>query len=73
MKIYTKQGDKGQTSILGGIKLPKHHVRIEAYGNIDELNVNIGFLRDQDIDQVIKNDLIHIQESLVHHWLTFGH
>ncbi len=64
MKIYTKQGDKGQTSILGGIKLPKHHVRIEAYGSVDELNANIGFLRDQDIDSGIVDDLIRIQEIL---------
>lgn len=64
MKIYTKKGDEGQTSILGGIKLPKHHIRIEAYGTVDELNANVGLLRDQDISDSTKNDLISIQEIL---------
>jgi len=64
MKIYTKRGDTGETSILGGSKLPKHHVRIEAYGTVDELNANIGWLRDQDIDAPIVQDLIKIQEIL---------
>jgi len=64
MKIYTKKGDTGQTSILGGVKLPKHHIRIEAYGTVDELNANIAWLRDQDIQGVIRTDLIQIQEKL---------
>ena len=45
-KIYTKTGDKGSTSLLGGTRLPKHHIRIEAYGTVDELNSHIGLLRD---------------------------
>ena len=44
MKIYTKTGDKGQTSLIGGTRVSKHHVRIEAYGTIDELNSWIGLL-----------------------------
>ncbi len=44
MKIYTKTGDKGTTSLYGGTRLPKNHIRIEAYGNIDELNSHIGLL-----------------------------
>ena len=64
MKIYTKKGDSGETSILGGKKLPKHHVRLEAYGCIDELNSSVGFLRDQNIGEIIKNDLLKIQEEL---------
>ena len=46
-KIYTKTGDKGETSLLGGTRLPKHHNRIEAYGNVDELNSYVGLIRDQ--------------------------
>ncbi len=51
MKIYTKKGDEGKTSLIGGTRVPKHHTRIEAYGTVDELNSWIGFLRDQDIAQ----------------------
>jgi cob(I)alamin adenosyltransferase len=46
LKIYTKTGDKGQTGLLGGTRVPKHHTRIEAYGTVDELNSWIGMLRD---------------------------
>lgn len=63
-KIYTKTGDKGQTSLIGGTRLPKHHIRIEAYGTIDELNSHIGLLRD-----VVENGntfelLVSIQDRL---------
>ena len=51
-KIYTKQGDKGKTSILGQNKIDKHDVRIEAYGSVDELNSYLGLLRS--IDEVKK-------------------
>jgi cob(I)alamin adenosyltransferase len=46
MKIYTKTGDKGETSLIGGTRVPKHHLRIECYGTIDELNSYIGMIRD---------------------------
>lgn len=46
MKIYTRTGDKGQTSLLGGLRVPKDHLRIEAYGTIDELNSHLGLLID---------------------------
>lgn len=46
-KIYTKTGDKGATSLIGGTKVPKSHLRIESYGTIDELNSFIGLLNDQ--------------------------
>ena len=49
-KIYTKTGDKGQTSLIGGTRVPKHHIRIETYGTVDELNSYIGLIRDQQID-----------------------
>ncbi len=43
MKIYTKTGDKGTTSLVGGTRVPKTHIRLEAYGTVDELNSNLGF------------------------------
>jgi len=64
MKIYTKTGDKGQTSLIGGTRVPKHHVRIEAYGTVDELNSHIGLIRDQQIDEHSKTILIEIQDRL---------
>ncbi|MCP4460002.1 MAG: cob(I)yrinic acid a,c-diamide adenosyltransferase [Cytophagales bacterium] len=47
-KVYTKTGDKGQTSLLGGKKVSKSNARIEAYGNVDELNSFLGYLKDHD-------------------------
>ena len=64
MKIYTKKGDSGNTGILGGTRLPKHHIRIESYGTIDELNSNIGMLRDQLTSKKLVLELIKIQEEL---------
>ncbi len=46
LKIYTRTGDKGETSLIGGTKVPKSHLRIESYGTIDELNSFIGLLKD---------------------------
>ncbi len=63
-KIYTKTGDKGQTSLIGGTRLPKHHIRIEAYGTVDELNSFIGLIRDQPVEEHSKNTLIEIQDRL---------
>lgn len=64
MKIYTKTGDKGQTSLIGGTRVPKHHLRIEAYGTVDELNSYIGLIRDQPIDEHAFNSLVEIQDRL---------
>jgi len=64
MKIYTKTGDKGSTSLFGGTRVPKHHIRIECYGTVDELNSHIGLIRDQEIDSHSKDMLITIQEQL---------
>ena len=64
MKIYTKTGDKGTTALFGGTRVPKHHIRIESYGTVDELNSYLGLVRDQDINQHYKDILIHIQEKL---------
>lgn len=64
MKIYTKTGDKGQTSLIGGTRVPKHHIRIEAYGTVDELNSWIGLLRDMISDDHVKTTLIEVQDRL---------
>jgi cob(I)alamin adenosyltransferase len=63
-KIYTKTGDKGQTSLIGGTRLPKHHIRIEAYGTVDELNSHIGLLRDVIEEKTTVDLLISVQDRL---------
>ncbi|MDM1045155.1 cob(I)yrinic acid a,c-diamide adenosyltransferase [Myroides sp. 1354] len=68
MKIYTKTGDQGSTALFGGTRVPKNHMRIEAYGTVDELNSYIGLIRDQDIPQLEKQALLAIQ----HHLFTLG-
>ena len=64
MKIYTKTGDKGKTSLIGGTRVPKNHIRIEAYGTVDELNSYIGLIRDQKIDKHTQAILLEIQDRL---------
>jgi cob(I)alamin adenosyltransferase len=64
MKIYTKTGDTGTTALFGGTRVPKHHIRIESYGTVDELNSYIGLIRDQEIDTRTSDILIHIQNKL---------
>ena len=64
MKIYTKTGDKGKTSLFGGTRVPKYHLRIEAYGTVDELNSYIGLIRDQKIDPHTTEILLKIQNEL---------
>lgn len=64
-KIYTKTGDKGETSLIGGTRLPKQHIRIEAYGTVDELNSHLGLLRDVTPEADFNFDiLLHIQDRL---------
>ena len=64
MKIYTKTGDKGTTSLIGGTKVPKSHMRIEAYGTVDELNSHIGLCRDLLQDAHSGQVLREIQDRL---------
>src|SRR5687767_7014508 len=64
MKIYTKTGDNGYTSLIGGTRVPKHHLRIESYGTVDELNSWIGLIRDQPIGEHHREILKHIQYRL---------
>ncbi len=63
-KIYTKTGDKGETSLIGGTRVPKYHDRIEAYGTVDELNSYIGLIRDQLVNNHYKEVLLEIQDRL---------
>lgn len=63
-KIYTKKGDLGQTSLFGGTKLPKSHIRINTYGTVDELNSWLGLIRDQIEDNSIRAELHEIQNRL---------
>ncbi len=64
MKIYTKTGDKGETSLIGGTRVPKYHIRIETYGTVDELNSYIGLIRCQAIDVHHQELLKEIQDRL---------
>ena len=64
MKIYTKTGDKGTTALFGGTRVPKHHIRIESYGTVDELNSHLGMLRDQEIDEHSHEVILKIQDRL---------
>ena len=64
LKIYTKTGDLGKTSLIGGTKVPKSHIRIDAYGTVDELNSHIGLLTDQLKDEHTKALLKEIQDRL---------
>ena len=64
MKIYTKTGDLGKTSLIGGTKVPKSHIRIETYGTVDELNSYIGVVNDHLTDAHSKLVLKEIQDRL---------
>lgn len=63
-KIYTKTGDLGETGLFGGRRLSKSHLRIEAYGTVDELNSHLGLLRDQQKDKATRDQLHSIQSLL---------
>src|SRR5579862_3737307 len=64
LKIYTKTGDKGKTSLIGGTRVAKSHVRIESYGTVDELNSFIGLLSDYVSDEHSGKILKDIQDRL---------
>jgi cob(I)alamin adenosyltransferase len=64
MKIYTKKGDKGKTGLIGGTRVSKHNIRIEAYGTVDELNSHLGILRDRAVSENFKEELIFVQDRL---------
>lgn len=64
MKIYTKTGDKGTTSLIGGKRVLKNSDKLNAYGTIDELNSFLGLLRAKTTDENIKNEILEIQNTL---------
>ncbi len=64
MKIYTKKGDKGETSLLGGTRVSKASAQIEAYGTVDELNSCIGLIRDKAGNERIDTVLVQVQHQL---------
>jgi cob(I)alamin adenosyltransferase len=64
MKIYTKTGDEGKTSLMGGTRVPKHHLRIDTYGTVDELNSVIGMLRELNTDDHTGTVLKQTQDML---------
>lgn len=68
MKIYTKTGDKGTTALFGGTRVPKHNLRIDSYGTVDELNSWMGLIRDQEISAHTSKIINLIQ----HHLFTLG-
>ena len=63
-KIYTKTGDKGSTSLIGGVRVPKNHIRIESYGTVDELNSYLGMVRDMAHNTLINEWIHEIQDRL---------
>lgn len=64
MKIYTKKGDTGETSLIGGVRVKKSNVRIHAYGTVDELNSVVGLVRDSVENKNIIEQLLEIQDRL---------
>jgi cob(I)alamin adenosyltransferase len=63
-KIYTKTGDKGTTSLIGGVRVPKNHIRIESYGTVDELNSYLGMVNDMAQNEKISEWLREVQDRL---------
>ena len=64
MKIYTKKGDKGETSLFGGARVSKDSIRIESYGTVDELNSYLGLIRDYNLNEEDEKVIIEIQDRL---------
>ena len=62
--IYTKTGDGGNSGLIGGTRVPKNDIRLEAFGTVDELNSNIGCLRSWEINDDTKETIIRIQKQL---------
>jgi cob(I)alamin adenosyltransferase len=64
MKIYTRSGDKGETSLLKGGRVPKYDLRVQAYGTFDELNSWIGYVRANNADPEVEMALARLQPAL---------
>ncbi len=65
MKIYTKTGDRGETGLFRGPRVPKHHLRVHAYGGVDELNAMIGIALSEVQDGEVRELLVSLQHQLV--------
>lgn len=65
MKIYTKTGDKGSTSLVGGVRVKKNHQRIEAYGSVDETIAFVALLRDSLVSTLHARYLLQVEENLM--------
>ena len=63
-KIYTKSGDDGTTGLVGGNRVKKSNLRLDAYGTVDELNAYIGLLRSMIADEAVQNLLLEVQNKL---------
>lgn len=63
-RIYTRTGDKGSTSLIGGVRVPKNHIRIESYGTVDELNSQLGLVNDLCNDAELTEWLREVQDRL---------
>ena len=63
-KLYTKGGDKGRTSLVGGQRVPKYDIRLESYGTIDELNSFVGVLLSHDLEEVDRKFLFWLQHEV---------
>lgn len=63
-KIYTKTGDAGETSLIGGVRVSKSHIRIESYGTVDELNSYLGLIKDQIETKELSEIIYEIQDRL---------
>ena len=64
MRVYTRTGDKGETSLASGTRVPKYHPRLEAYGTADELNSYIGLIRTEIPDKTAREMLVKIQNRV---------
>lgn len=62
--VYTKTGDKGTTSLVGGTRVPKTHIRLEAYGTVDELNSHLGWLHTYLLDESDRDFILGVQHKL---------
>jgi cob(I)alamin adenosyltransferase len=64
LRIYTKTGDRGETSLLGGVRVPKDHPRVAAYGDVDELNAALGVVRTRARDRALARLVDAVQRDL---------
>ncbi|MEM7105096.1 MAG: cob(I)yrinic acid a,c-diamide adenosyltransferase [Bacteroidota bacterium] len=71
-KIYTKTGDKGETGLFGGKRLPKHHIRIETYGTVDELNSFLGLVGDAIRQTGQLDEAVNLMRSIQNNLFTIG-